>query len=31
MAKELKLTQTLSGWFDVKVYNVRIARENWKL
>ena len=31
MAKELKLTQTLSGWFDVKVYNERIARENWKL
>lgn len=28
MAKELKLTQTLTGWFDVRVYNERIAREN---
>lgn len=31
MARELKLTQTLTGWFDVKVYNERIARENWKI
>lgn len=28
MARELKLTQTLTGWFDVRVYNERIAREN---
>ena len=28
MAKESKLTQTLTGWFDVRVYNERIAREN---
>lgn len=28
MAKDLKLTQTLTGWFDVRVYNERIAREN---
>lgn len=28
---ELKLTQTLTGWFDVKVYNERIPRENWKI
>ena len=28
MAKNLKLTQTLTGWFDVRVYNERIAREN---
>lgn len=28
MARELKLTQTLTGWFDVKVYNERIPREN---
>jgi hypothetical protein len=28
---ELKLTQTLTGWFDVKVYNDRIPRENWKI
>ena len=28
MAKELKLTQTLTGWFDVRVFNERIAREN---
>lgn len=25
---ELKLTQSLTGWFDVKVYNERIPREN---
>lgn len=31
MARELKLTQTLTGWFDVKVYNERIQRENWKI
>lgn len=31
MAKELKLTQTLTGWFDVRVYNERIPRENWKI
>lgn len=31
MARELKLTNTLTGWFDVKVYNERIPRENWKL
>ena len=28
MARELKLTQTLTGWFDVRVYNERIAKEN---
>lgn len=28
MARDLKLTQTLTGWFDVRVYNERIAREN---
>ena len=28
MAKELKLTQTMTGWFDVRVYNERIAKEN---
>lgn len=28
---ELKLTQNLTGWFDVKVYNDRIPRENWKI
>lgn len=28
MAKELKLTQMLTGWFDVRVFNERIAREN---
>lgn len=28
---ELKLTQSLTGWFDVKVYNERIPRENWKI
>ena len=28
MARELKLTHTLTGWFDVRVYNERIAREN---
>lgn len=28
MSKELKLTQTLTGWFDVRVFNERIAREN---
>lgn len=28
MARELKLTQTLTGWFDVRVYNERIARVN---
>ena len=28
MAKDLKVTQTLTGWFDVRVYNERIAREN---
>lgn len=28
MEKDLKLTQTLTGWFDVRVYNERIAREN---
>lgn len=28
MAKNSKLTQTLTGWFDVRVYNERIAREN---
>ena len=28
MARKLKLTQTLTGWFDVRVYNERIAREN---
>jgi hypothetical protein len=28
MAKNLKLTQTLTGWFDVRVYNERIAKEN---
>lgn len=28
MAKDLKLTQTMTGWFDVRVYNERIAREN---
>lgn len=26
-----KLTQSLTGWFDVKVYNERIPRENWKI
>lgn len=31
MAKELKLTQTLTGWFDVRVFNERIPRENWKI
>lgn len=31
MARELKLTQTLTGWFDVKVYNERIQKENWKM
>lgn len=31
MAKELKLTQTMTGWFDVRVYNERIPRENWKI
>lgn len=31
MAREFKMTQNLTGWFDVKVYNERIARENWKL
>ena len=31
MARELKLTQTLTGWFDVKVYNERIPKENWKM
>ena len=31
MAKETRVTDTLTGWFDVKVYNERIARENWKL
>lgn len=31
MAKETKVSDTLTGWFDVKVYNERIARENWKL
>lgn len=31
MARELKLTQTLTGWFDVKVYNERIPKENWKI
>lgn len=31
MARELKLTQTLTGWFDVRVYNERIPRENWKI
>lgn len=25
------MTQNLVGWFDVKVYNERVARENWKL
>ena len=29
--RDLKVTDTLTGWFDVKVYNERIARENWKL
>lgn len=28
---ELKLTKNLTGWFDVKVYNERTPRENWKL
>lgn len=28
MARELKLTHTLTGWFDVRVYNERIAKEN---
>lgn len=28
---EIKLTQSLTGWFDVKVYNERIPRENWKI
>ena len=28
MARELKLTKTLTGWFDVRVYNARIAKEN---
>lgn len=31
MARELKLTQALTGWFDVKVYNERIPKENWKM
>lgn len=31
MAKETRVSDTLTGWFDVKVYNERIARENWKL
>ena len=31
MAKETKVSDILTGWFDVKVYNERIARENWKL
>lgn len=31
MAKKTKVTDTLTGWFDVKVYNERIARENWKM
>lgn len=31
MARELKLTQTLTGWFDVRVFNERIPRENWKI
>ncbi len=25
------MTQTLTGWFDVKVYNERIPKENWKM
>lgn len=29
--RELKVTDTLTGWFDVKVYNERVSRENWKL
>lgn len=28
---ELKMTKKLTGWFDVKVYNDRQPRENWKL
>lgn len=31
MAKETRVTDTLTGWFDVKVYNERVSRENWKL
>ena len=29
--RELKVSDTLTGWFDVKVYNERVSRENWKL
>ena len=31
MAKETRVTDTLTGWFDVKVYNERVSRENWKM
>lgn len=27
----LKMIQNITGWFDVKVYNDRQPRENWKL
>lgn len=31
MARETRVSDTLTGWFDVKVYNERVSRENWKL
>ena len=27
----IKVIKGITGWFDVKVYNERIPRENWKL
>lgn len=31
MARETRVSDTLTGWFDVRVYNERVSRENWKL
>lgn len=27
----LQIIQNITGWFDVRVYNERVSRENWKL